>query len=141
MKRILLPLMLLLTITAYGQQRLRVSILGDSYSTYQYHIPEGNEPWYFEPFRPDLTDVKVVRQTWCWLVVHDGGFLLEKNDSYSGSTICYTGYNDDDYSPRSFITRLPRLGSPDTTSHWYYQNDGYMVFCTLFYPFPRKKSR
>jgi hypothetical protein len=46
-------------------------------------------------------------------VVHDGGFLLEKNDSYSGSTICYTGYNDDDYSPRSFITRLPRLGSPD----------------------------
>ena len=47
MKRILLPLMLLLTITAYGQQRLRVSILGDSYSTYQNYIPEGNEPWYF----------------------------------------------------------------------------------------------
>ena len=113
MKSILLHLMLLLTITVYGQQRLRVSILGDSYSTYQYHIPEGNEPWYFEPFRPDLTDVKDVRQTWWWQVVHDGGFLLEKNDSYSGSTICYTGYNDDDYSPRSFITRLPRLGSPD----------------------------
>ena len=62
MKRILLPLMLLLTITAYGQQRLRVSILGDSYSTYQNYIPEGNEPWYFEPFRPDMTDVKDVRQ-------------------------------------------------------------------------------
>jgi hypothetical protein len=105
--------MLLLTITAYGQQRLRVSILGDSYSTYQNYIPEGNEPWYFEPFRPDMTDVKDVRQTWWWQVVHDGGFILEKNDSYSGSTICYTGYNDDDYSPRSFITRLPRLGSPD----------------------------
>ena len=113
MKRILFPLLLLLTITAYGQQRLRVSILGDSYSTYQYYIPEGNEPWYFDPVRPDLTDVSDVRQTWWWQVVHDGGFILEKNDSYSGSTICYTGYNDDDYSPRSFITRLPRLGSPD----------------------------
>ena len=63
--------------------------------------------------RTDLTDVSDVRQTWWWQVVHDGGFILEKNDSYSGSTICYTGYNDDDYSPRSFITRLPRLGSPD----------------------------
>ena len=85
MKKIILPLLLLLTITAYGQQRLRVSILGDSYSTYQYYIPEGNEPWYFDPVRTDLTDVSDVRQ----------------------------GYNDDDYSPRSFITRLPRLGSPD----------------------------
>ena len=113
MKKIILPLLLLLTITVYGQQRLRVSILGDSYSTYQYYIPEGNEPWYFDPVRTDLTDVSDVRQTWWWQVVHDGGFILEKNDSYSGSTICYTGYNDDDYSPRSFITRLPRLGSPD----------------------------
>ena len=104
MKKIILPLLLLLTITAYGQQRLRVSILGDSYSTYQYYIPEGNEPWYFDPVRTDLTDVSDVRQTWWWQVVHDGGFILEKNDSYSGSTICYTGYNDDDYSPRSFIT-------------------------------------
>ena len=104
---------LLLSLTAAAQQRLRISILGDSYSTYQNYIPEGNEPWYFEPMDARNTDVSDVRQTWWWQVVKDGGYLLEKNESYSGSTICYTGYNDDDYSPRSFITRLPRLGSPD----------------------------
>ena len=59
------------------------------------------------------TDVNDVRQTWWWQVVKEGGYLLEKNESYSGATICYTGYNDEDYSDRSFITRLPRVGSPD----------------------------
>lgn len=99
--------------TAAQAQRLRVSILGDSYSTYQNNIPEGNEVWYFEPLDSKRTDVKSVRQTWWWQVVSEGGYLLEKNESWSGATICYTGYRDEDYSPRSFITRLPRLGSPD----------------------------
>ena len=99
--------------TAAQAQRLRVSILGDSYSTYQNYIPEGNEVWYFEPLDSKRTDVKSVRQTWWWQVVSEGGYLLEKNESWSGATICYTGYRDEDYSPRSFITRLPRLGSPD----------------------------
>ena len=35
------------------------------------------------------------------------------NDSYSGSTICNTGYNKEDYTDRSFITRMKRLGCPD----------------------------
>lgn len=30
-----------------------------------------------------------------------------------GATISYTGYNDEDYTNRSFITRLDRLGCPD----------------------------
>jgi len=47
-----------------------------------------------------------VRLTWWWQLIKDGGYLLEKNESYSGATICYTGYNDEDYSPRSFITRI-----------------------------------
>jgi len=104
---------LLLALSAQAQQRLRVSILGDSYSTFQNYIPKGNEPWYFDPIDTKRTDVKDVRQTWWWQVINDGGYLLEKNDSWSGATICYTGYHDEDYSPRSFITRVPRLGSPD----------------------------
>jgi len=112
-KAFLLSAVLLLALTAQAQQRLRISILGDSYSTYQNYIPEGNEVWYFEPFDSKRTDVRNVRQTWWWQVIHDGGYLLEKNESYSGATICYTGYRDEDYSARSFITRLPRLGSPD----------------------------
>ena len=41
------------------------------------------------------------------------------NNSYSGSTIGYTGYKipetgkHDNYKPRSFITRAPNLGNPD----------------------------
>ncbi len=100
-------------LTAQAQQRERISILGDSYSTYQNYIPEGNEVWYFDPHDSKHTDVSDVRQTWWWQVIKEGGYLLEKNESYSGATICYTGYHDEDYSARSFITRLPRVGSPD----------------------------
>lgn len=113
MRKIALALALLLAMAVHAQQRQRLSVLGDSYSTFQNYIPEGNEVWYFDPIDTKRTDVKDVRQTWWWQVVKEGGFLLEKNDSYSGATICYTGYGDEDYSARSFITRLPRLGSPD----------------------------
>lgn len=93
--------------------RLRVSILGDSYSTFQDHIPAGNAVWYHSPLDTASTDVARVQQTWWWQVVSEGGFLLEQNDSYSGATISYRGYRGEDYRDRSFITRLPRLGSPD----------------------------
>lgn len=96
-----------------AQTKQRISILGDSYSTFENYIPQGNETWYFQKLDTNRTDVCDVKQTWWWQLIKDGGYLLEKNDSYSGATISYTGYNDEDYSPRSFITRLPRLGSPD----------------------------
>jgi len=96
-----------------GAQMQRISILGDSYSTFQDYIPEGNEVWYKLPVDTARTDVSKVEQTWWWQVVKEGGYLLEKNDSYSGATVSYAGYRNADYSDRSFITRLPRLGSPD----------------------------
>lgn len=34
-------------------------------------------------------------------------------NSYYGATICYTGYRDEDYTDRSFITRSSLLGNPD----------------------------
>ena len=94
-----------------GGPRQRISILGDSYSTYIGYIPAGNAIWYTGT--TERTDVTSVRQTWWWKVVKEGGYLLEQNDSYSGATVSYTGYNQADYRDRSFITRLPRLGSPD----------------------------
>lgn len=94
-----------------GQVRERISILGDSYSTFSGYIPAEYEQWYTGDTR--MTDVTDVRQTWWWQVVKEGGYLLEKNDSYSGATISYHGYHGEDYSERSFITRLTRLGSPD----------------------------
>jgi len=95
-------------------QTRRVAILGDSYSTYENYItPHTNEPWYFEKTNTDLTDLTDVSQTWWHILCTERGFRLEINNSYSGSTIGYTGYNGDDYSPRSFITRADNLGSPD----------------------------
>ncbi|MBQ4408488.1 MAG: hypothetical protein II852_15925 [Bacteroidales bacterium] len=108
MKRIIILIVLLClgveTITA--QSKKRVSILGDSYSTFESYIPAENEPWYFQKVDTSRSDVVNVRLTWWWQLIKDGGYLLEKNESYSGATICYTGYNDEDYSPRSFITRI-----------------------------------
>ena len=112
-KRIAILVLLQLAAVAAvsAQNRQRISILGDSYSTFVGYIPEGNAIWYDGTTRQ--TDVTAVQQTWWWKVVREGGYLLEKNESYSGSTVSYTGYNDADYSEFSFLTRLPRLGSPD----------------------------
>ena len=115
MKKNLLSLLfsLLIPLLVCAQNRPRVSVLGDSYSTFQGYIPEGNEAWYYTPVDTSRTDVDNVTQTWWWQVINQAGCLIEKNDSYSGATVSYHGYDNQDYSARSFITRLPRLGSPD----------------------------
>ena len=96
-----------------AQNRPRVSILGDSYSTFQGFIPDGNRAWYTTPVDTAKTDVENVTQTWWWQTISQAGCLIERNDSYSGATVSYHGYNNADYSDRAFVTRLPRLGSPD----------------------------
>ncbi|WP_289866304.1 SGNH/GDSL hydrolase family protein [uncultured Muribaculum sp.] len=108
----------LLTIPAWAgmpqrQAKPVISILGDSYSTFQGYIPEDNLSWYSTLPDRSRTDVDDVTQTWWWQLISEGGYILGKNDSYSGATVCYTGYRGEDYSDRSFITRLPCLGSPD----------------------------
>lgn len=90
-----------------------VSILGDSYSTFRGYIPEDNAFWYSTSPDRSRTDVDDVTQTWWWQLISEGEYILGKNESYSGATICFTGYRGEDYADRSFITRLPRLGSPD----------------------------
>ena len=55
-----------------------VSILGDSYSTYEGFIkPATNEMWYFANESGDRTDVRDVTQTWWWLFIKENGFRLE----------------------------------------------------------------
>lgn len=98
---------------AYGAVRPVVAILGDSYSTYEGYVrPDTNELWYFSP-RRSSTDVDNVRQTWWHRFVSDNGYKLGVNNSYSGATISRTGYHGEDYTPRSFETRMPSLGNPD----------------------------
>lgn len=115
MKKLLISLFILLIGTcAYAQ---KVSILGDSYSTYGGHVsPDWNFAWYNGSDGGDKAghnDVKSVDQTWWRLLCKEKGYTIEKNNSFSGSTVCYTGYGKNDYSDRAFITRMCNLGNPD----------------------------
>lgn len=97
----------------FGQARKAVSILGDSYSTYQDYVePDTNKCWYL-PHSARQNDVKSVSQTWWYQFIHENGYRLCVNNSFSGSTICHTGYDCKDYSDRSFVTRMNQLGCPD----------------------------
>ena len=94
-------------------QKPSISVLGDSYSTFEgYVTPSTNEMWYYEECG-NRTDVDDVTQTWWWQVANEGGYKICVNNSYSGSTIGYRGYDGNDYSDRSFITRMDHLGNPD----------------------------
>lgn len=116
MKRFLPTILALLcfSLQLSAQSKLSVSILGDSYSTYVGYLePDTNSVWYWGEPNPKSTDVTSVRQTWWHRFIKENGYRLCVNNSFSGSTVCNTGYNSADYSDRSFITRLNRLGSPD----------------------------
>lgn len=94
----------------------KVSILGDSYSTFGGAVtPHWNYCWYngTDKKNEQKNDVVSVDQTWWSLVIKEKGYTLEKNNSFSGSTVCYTGYGKQDYSDRAFITRMCNLGNPD----------------------------
>jgi len=114
MKRKLLLLALVLISTVAGAQRKAVSILGDSYSTFEGFVtPATNELWYYGQGERGRTDVLDVRQTWWHQLIRKQGWKLCQNNSYSGSTISYSGYSGNDYSRRSFLTRMTDLGCPD----------------------------
>lgn len=98
---------------AMAQIRPTISILGDSYSTFENFLPKENASWYLRKPLYDRTDVTEVEQTWWWQVIKEGGYKLGINNSYSGATICNTGYDDEDYTDRSFVTRALNLGTPD----------------------------
>lgn len=119
MKKTFLTLALaFMAVTAVFAQNepLRVTIFGDSYSTFEGYIPEGHEPWYAPEgsqwYKKD-NDVKSVEKTWWWQVVERMGWKLEKNNSWSGSTIGYFGYQQENYHYRAFINRMAYLGEPD----------------------------
>ncbi|MBQ6209911.1 MAG: hypothetical protein IJK42_09085 [Prevotella sp.] len=107
---------------AFGQkvgadQRVHpsVSILGDSYSTFAGWVtPDTMELWYFGSREdPKRTDVCKVSETWWHQLIKMMGWKLERNNSWSGSTICNTGYRDENATYKSFLTRMDNLGSPD----------------------------
>ena len=85
-----------------------VSILGDSYSTYEGWIPDNYLAWYKDSGNTLQNNVSDVSQTWWYKLIKDINATLLVNCSYSGSTICNTGYNSTDSSTTSFITRMKK---------------------------------
>ena len=85
-----------------------VLIFGDSYSTYEGYIPKGYAVYYSGKREnpPDLTDVS---ETWWYQVITETDATLIQNNSWSGSTISYTGYHGDCSETSSFIRRLNKL--------------------------------
>ena len=85
-----------------------VLILGDSYSTFGGYIPEKYEAYYSET--SEKSSLHNVADTWWHSLFAETNSNLIHNNSWSGSTICYTGYGNYDCSKtNSFIFRLNEL--------------------------------
>ena len=97
------------TFACVSAQSKKVSILGDSYSTFIGIIPANYSSFYPN----DRNDVTEIGQTWWSLYIQAKGYTLEKNDSWGGTTICGTGYGRMDSSRNNFIARVDSLGNPD----------------------------
>lgn len=109
MKKLFILSLMAATMIAASAQNKKVSILGDSYSTFQGIIPANYSSFYPN----DRNDVVEVEQTWWSLYIKAKGYQLEKNNSWGGTTICGTGYGGMDFSRNNFIARVDSLGSPD----------------------------
>ena len=79
----------------------KISILGDSLSTYQGYNPTGNLVYYPN----ENNDVDSVEKTWWKKVIMDSNSVLSINESYSGSKISGTDNS-------SFVNRIKNLGEP-----------------------------
>lgn len=132
MKKLIISCLLITLATAAFAQNKSVSILGDSYSTFEGYLePDTNYIWYFRKAHLNQTDVTDVTQTWWHQFIANNGYKLCKNNSLSGSTICNTGYNKQDVRNLSFIRRMDNLGNPDiilifggTNDSWAHSPEG-----------------
>ena len=109
MKKLFLLMLMAVMFTYASAQTKKVSVLGDSYSTFVGVIPSNYSSFYPN----DRNDVTKIEQTWWSLYVKAKGYALEKNDSWGGTTICGTGYGGMNSSDSNFISRVDSLGNPD----------------------------
>ena len=78
-------------------------ILGDSYSTFKGYIPDGYKTYY------PSADVTSAEKTWWHILSKELGLSIAENNSWSGSTVSYTGREGDCSSTSSFIYRFELL--------------------------------
>lgn len=89
-------------------KEVRFSILGDSYSSYEGWVdPETNAVYPYE-----YIGITGAEQMWWHKVATETGWIMEKNNSFSGALVCnYDHVNY--YGPYSFLRRMYNLGNPD----------------------------
>lgn len=86
-----------------------VLIFGDSYSTFKDSVPEGYAVYYTTE-RANGPNITQISDTWWHQLLTKTDSALVLNDSWSGSTIGYTGYDGSDNSESSsFIFRLKKM--------------------------------
>ena len=103
-----------------------ILIFGDSYSTYEGFVPDGYRYYYSSQGRaegPPVTKMKV-EETWWWQAVTSVNGTLLLNNSWSGSTIGYTGREGDCSHSSSFIYRFRQLRE----EHFFEKNEVDTVF-------------
>ena len=83
----------------------KVFILGDSYSTFKGCNPE-SYPHYYDEKSQDLFGFNDKESTWWSLLLKRTDSVLASNDSCSGSTVCYTGYDGSDAKKTSLLFRM-----------------------------------
>ena len=82
------------------------AILGDSYSTFQGYIPQGNACYYPRP--EAVEDVLRVEDTWWHQFMLRNDLRLLCNESYSGATVC-THVRDGQPPESSFTVRVKNV--------------------------------
>lgn len=111
LKRLTVAVLALTVWTGWAEE-LTFAVLGDSYSTFEGEIPKGNACWYMKPPH-NRNDVTSAKELWWNVLAEMTGLRRGTIEAYSGSTICNRGYDGADYTDRSFMTRVPRLGKCD----------------------------
>lgn len=91
----------------YAKQGMKISILGDSISTFEGWIPEGNSVFF-----PHNGAVQDVAQTWWKIVLEEAGLTLCANGSSSGST-CFGDSGAQDPMIGSSDLRISQLAGEE----------------------------
>lgn len=85
---------------------MKVSIIGDSYSTFKGYLSPSSNPTYYPNTQ---TEIKEVSHTWWYQFITQNQLRLECNNSYSGSTVV----RKPSAKGNSYVERYPELGNPD----------------------------
>ena len=91
-----------------------IIVFGDSYSAYHSTLP--TDGWY-RVYYDGTNILNSEDQMWFNLLCAETGDTLLRNDSSSGSSICYTGYSGGDNS-NSFLSFIVRLESLITKGYF-----------------------